>query len=103
MPPRRAWERSLSAEAQSVRSWLGCAGLQRQRVQFAAHFALERRVNDLVLLDARFAAKRLGNDRGGIMVAIPREVADGHFRVGNAGPDQPLYVARSHRHGRLLT
>src|SRR5262245_46621001 len=46
------------------------AGLQGQSVQLAAHFALERIVDDFVLLHARFAAEGLGDDRCGIMVAV---------------------------------
>ena len=32
------------------------AGLQRQRMELASHLGLERLIDDLVLLDARFAA-----------------------------------------------
>ena len=33
------------------------AGLQRQRVQLASHLAFQGRIDDLMLLDAGFAAK----------------------------------------------
>lgn len=47
----------LGIKAQGIQSsplTLGGAGLQRQSVEFASHFALERFVDDLVLLDTRF-------------------------------------------------
>src|SRR5580704_7535067 len=62
-------------------------GLQRQRVELAAHFAFQRLVDDLVLLDSGFAAKRYGDHRRGIMVAVAGEIADRHLGVGNACPD----------------
>ncbi len=34
-----------------------CAGLQRQGVKFVAHLGLERLINDLMLLHARFSPK----------------------------------------------
>src|SRR3954469_17885768 len=53
------------------------AGLQRQRVQLAAHVTLERLVNNLMLLRPRFAAER-GRDHGRrIVVAVAGEVPDG--------------------------
>ena len=82
-------------------SALGSTGLQRQRVQLAAHFALECLINDLVLLDARLAAKRLGNDRSGLVVAVARQVADGYLRIRYPRSDQLLDIARAHGHGSL--
>src|SRR5437879_5429955 len=79
------------------------AGLQRERVQDAAHLALEGRIDELVLLHARFAAKALGNHRCGVMVAVAREVADRHLGVRNARLDQALDLAGVHRHDVLLT
>ena len=45
-------------------------------MQGSAHFALERLVDDLVLLYAGLAAERLRDDLGGVMVAIAGKVAD---------------------------
>src|SRR5580704_5165362 len=74
------------------------AGLQRQRMQLAAHFGLERLVDDLVLLDSGFAAKRFGDHGCGIMVAVAGEIADRHLGVRNARPDQAFDIVRSHCH-----
>ena len=63
-----------------------CAGLQRERVQRPAHVAFQRLVDHLVLLHAAFAAKALGHDLGGIVVAVAGEVADRHLGVGDARP-----------------
>src|ERR1700733_5953409 len=68
-------------------------------MELAAHFALERLVDDLVLLHPRLAAERLGNDGGGVMVAVAGEIADRHLGVRKPRPDQPLDVVRCHGHG----
>src|SRR5204863_8325132 len=60
------------------------AGLQRQCVQLAAHLALERLIDDLVLGHPRLAAERLGDDGRGVVVAIAGEIADRHQGVRNA-------------------
>src|SRR6516165_3575591 len=96
----RSVPRNAVGEALALR----CAGLQRQRVQLAAHLALERLVDDLVLLDAGFAAERFGDHGCGIMVAVAGEVADRYLGVGNARSDQALDIVRGHGHGyRSLT
>ena len=46
----------LAAENDGA-SAVRCVGLQRQGVQLAAHFSLKRLIDDLMLLDARFAAE----------------------------------------------
>lgn len=48
-----AWEKAAAMRASPRR----CAGLQRQGVEFVAHLGLERLVDDLVLLHARFSPK----------------------------------------------
>ncbi len=78
-----------------------CSGLQRQRMQFAAHLGLERVVHDLMLLHAGLAAKGLRQHGGGIVIAVAGEVADGHIGIGNARLDQSLDLARVHCHGNL--
>ena len=80
---------------------LRCAGLQGQRMQFATHFGFKRLVYDLVLLDTRFAAKRLGDDGRRIVIAIAGEVADRHDGIRDACPDQSLDIARGHGHGNV--
>src|SRR5207247_474561 len=77
------------------------AGLQRERVQLAAHFGLERLIDDLMLLHARFSAERFGEHGGGVMVAVAGEVADDHLGIGNTQLDQALDLACSHRHGSI--
>src|ERR1700733_6430860 len=79
-------------------SALGGTGLQSERMQLAAHFGLERFVDDLVLLNPGLTAKRFGDDGCRVMVAVAGEVADGHRGVRNARPDQSFDVTRSHGH-----
>jgi len=45
-------------------------------VQLAAHPALQRRIDELMLLDARQARERLGDDAGLIVVAVAGQVVD---------------------------
>src|SRR5204863_9978794 len=85
-------------------SGLRSSGLQRQRVQFAAHFTLERLVDELVLLNPRFALERGGDHGRRIVVPVAGEVADRNVRVWDTGPDQPLDLASVHSHrARLLS
>jgi len=53
-------------------------------VQLTAHAALEGGIDHLVLLHAGFALEGGGDDVGGIVVSITREVADGDDRIGSA-------------------
>ena len=96
-PGRTAASLTLAAPAKSCRSRR--PSLQGERVKLAAHFGPKRVVNDLVLLDARFAAKRFGDNGCRIVVAVAGEIADRHIGVGNMSPDQPFNIACSHRHG----
>src|SRR5215470_9698665 len=57
------------------------AGLQRERVQNAAHLAFQGGVDQLVLLHARFSAKAFRDDRRGVVVAVAGEIADRHLGV----------------------
>src|SRR5438552_11742071 len=77
------------------------AGLQGERVQLAAHFGLERLIDDLVLLHPRLAAEGFRQHGGGIVVAVSGQVADGYLGVRQARLDQPLDVTCSHGHGSL--
>src|SRR4249920_132783 len=77
------------------------AGLQGERVQLTAHFGLERRIDELVLLHPRLAAEGLGDHGGGIVIAVPRQIADGDLSVRDVIPDPPLDLVRAHRHDRL--
>src|SRR5207302_8878617 len=65
-------------------------GLQRQGMELAAHLALERLIDNLVLLDAGLAAKRFGDDGRGVMVTVACQIADRHLRVRYARADQAL-------------
>src|SRR6185312_2040768 len=65
-----------------------------------AHPALERFVDKLMLLHPRLALEGGGNHRGGVMIAVTGEVANGHHRVGDALLDQPLDLTGIHRHER---
>jgi len=58
-------------------------------MQRPAHLTFQRIINHLVLLDARFAAKRFRDDGGGVMVAVAGEIVDRDKSVGKALLDQP--------------
>src|SRR5579871_5182361 len=73
-------------------------GLQRERMQLAAHLGLERLVNQLVLLDPGFAAEAFRDHRRRIMIAIACEVADRDLGVRQMRPDQAFYIACNHGH-----
>ena len=53
-------------------------------MQLAAHPAAQRLIDELVLLQARLAAKLLGDDVGPVVVAVAGEVLDPDLRVGQA-------------------
>jgi hypothetical protein len=57
-PPKGLWENNAAYGAERPLT-LGRTGLQRKRMQFAAHLRLERLIDDLVLLDAGFAPESL--------------------------------------------
>src|SRR6266700_3101582 len=71
-------------------------------MELAAHFALERLIDNLVLLDAGLAAKRFGDDGCGVMVAVASQIADRHLRIRYARADQAPDIARSHRHDAVI-
>src|SRR6476620_10410342 len=73
-------------------------GLEGKRVQRPAHLTFQRIINHLVLLDPRFAAKCLGDDGGGIVIAVPGKVVDRDQRIGKALLDQPLDVLSRNGH-----
>src|SRR6266851_7300255 len=76
-------------------------GLQRQRVKHAAHLALQRLIDDLVLLDAGFAAERLRDHGRRIVVAIAGQIADRHLGVGYSRLDHRFDIAGVHRHSSI--
>src|ERR1700682_2249150 len=78
------------------------AGLQRQRVKYAAHLALQRLIDDLVLLDAGFAAERLRDHGRRIVVAIAGQIADRHLGVGYSRLDHRFDIVGVHRHSKFL-
>src|ERR1700694_4384640 len=77
---------------------LGYPGLQRQGVKHAAHLALQRLIDNLVLLDAGFAAERLRDHSRRIVVAIAGQIADRHLGVGYSCLDHRFDIAGVHRH-----
>src|SRR5262249_34960989 len=75
-------------KAKAKSTFGGCGG-QRKSVQHATHAALQRLVDQLVLLDAGLAGELLGDHVGGEMIAVAGEVPDGDLRVGKARLDEP--------------
>src|SRR5260370_11552239 len=76
-------------------------GLQRQRVKHPAHLATQRLIDDLVLLDAGFAAERLRDHGSRIVVAIAGQIADRHLGVGYSRLDHRFDIAGVHRHSSI--
>jgi hypothetical protein len=58
-------------------------------MQNAAHVALQRLVDHLVLLHAALATEAFGHHLGGIMVTVAGKVANRDDGVRNAFLDQP--------------
>src|SRR5260370_25063398 len=85
--PQRGLERDPRCGFGSV---LGCAGLQRERVQLVAHPAAQRLIDQLMLLDPGLAAERPGNDLRGVVIAVAAQILDRDLRVGQAVLAQPL-------------
>src|SRR6202171_4971739 len=77
------------------------AGLQRQRVKYSAHLSLQRLIDDLVLLDAGFAAERLRDHGRRIVVAIAGQIADRHLGVRYSRLDHRFDIAGVHRHSSI--
>src|SRR6185437_9270879 len=61
---------------------LGCARLQGERVQFAAHPSAQRLIHQLMLLHSALAAEFARDDMGGIVVAVAAQILDRDPRVG---------------------
>src|SRR6516165_4448788 len=80
-----------------------CSGLQRQGMKLVAHAAPESLIDHLVLLDPRLADEGRGNHGRRVMVAIAAQILDIHPSIGDRLLDQPLDLARVHRHQPTLT
>src|ERR1700676_2196465 len=100
---RNSAPRSLSPAMSPLPAGLALRypGLQRQRVQHPAHLALQRLVDDLVLLDPGFAAERLRNHGRGIVVAIAGQIADRHLGIGYRRLDHRFDIVGVHRHSGM--
>src|SRR5437868_13545108 len=77
-------------------------GFELQCVKLTPNAPPERGIDGLMLLDAAEPGEALADDARGVMVAIPREVADGHVGIRNRRLDQPLDLGCGHRHQRLV-
>ena len=64
----------------------------------AAHLALQRLVDELMLLHPRFTAERLRDHRRGVVVAVTREILDCYLGVRNRLLDHRFDIPRFHRH-----
>src|SRR5436190_246966 len=79
------------------------AGFEGQGVEFAAHLALQRGVDELVLAHARQAGERRRDDAGLVVVAVAGEVLDLDRGVGEALAQDGFEVGLGHRHGRAFS
>ena len=68
-------------------------------MQLAAHAALERRIDHLVLLDAGLSLEGRGYHIGGIVVAVTGQIADFDHGIGEGFPDEALDLVCTHGHG----
>src|SRR6478672_2036413 len=73
-------------------------GFKLQRMKFTPDPPPERRIDRLVLANAAHSLEASGDDPRGIMVAVPGKIADGDLGIRNRFLDQPLDLARRHRH-----
>ncbi len=74
-------------------------GVEGQGVQLAAHAALERGVNHLVLGHPRLARERGGADHRPVMVPVAGQVLDVDIGVGKGLPEQGLQLVGGDRQG----
>ena len=56
-------------------------------MEFAAHFSLERLVDELVLLDTGLAAEAFGDNGRRVMIAVTGEIADRDLGIRQTRPD----------------
>src|SRR6266850_877548 len=73
-------------------------GGQFKGMQHTAHAVAQRAIDHLVLLNLGFAGEGCGNDRGGIVVAVARQILDLDLGSGDAFLDQADDVVGGHRH-----
>ena len=99
--PRGLSAPSSPPSRRQVSATSGYPGLQRQRVQHAAHLALQRLIDDLVLLHAGLAAEGLRDHGRGIVVAVAGEVTDRHLGIGDRCLDHRLDIVGVHWHSGL--
>lgn len=66
-------------------------------MEFAAHLALERRIDELVLSNARQTGKCTGNNARTIVVTIPRQIVNRDLGIGKGF--RQMGVQRFDRHG----
>src|SRR5271157_5645135 len=71
---------------------------QRQRVQVAAHLALERRIDHLVLLHLALALEGGRDDARGVVIAVARQILYLDARVGEGLFDHGFDLGLGHGH-----
>ncbi len=71
-------------------------------MQYAAHVPLQRGIDHLVLLHARFSPEGFGDDRGRVVIAVPRQILDGDLGIGEAGFYLVFDLFGLHRHVNIL-
>src|SRR5215472_16119813 len=72
-------------------------------MKLVAHSAPERLIDHLVLLDPGLTDEGRGYHGRRVMVAIAPQILDIHPGIGDRLLDQPLDLARVHRHQPTLT
>jgi hypothetical protein len=90
------------SELQSAEAGISirCRGLQGKSVQDAAHIALQRLIDHLVLLHTALAAEGFRDDFGGVVIAVACQIADRYLGTGNPGFDHVFDIAGFHCHDR---
>jgi hypothetical protein len=81
---------------------IGWGGLERKGMQFAAHTPAKGFINNLMLLDAGFAAKFFGHYMASVMITIAAQIGNGDVSAGQRFFDQAFNLLRFHGHGNSL-
>src|SRR5690606_13950676 len=91
--------RIRSSESRSDKGLVRGAGLEGEGMERPTHVALQGGINALVLLYPRLAAELLRYDGGGIVVTVPRKVADADLCIVQSSLDPAFDLAGIHGHG----
>jgi hypothetical protein len=73
-------------------------GFERERMEGAAHLALQRLVDHLVLLDPALAREGSGGDARAVVIAVSGEIQHNDLRIRESISDKALDIRSCHCH-----